>query len=67
MPLEQHQNPINQVLRRAHMSSAMLIVMLGNRVLQQVKQKEWQQQEQIAHVHPSDSTVRPSSEPAGSS
>ena len=44
MPLQDHQNPIYQVLRKAHMRSAMLIVMIGNSVLQQVKQEEWQQQ-----------------------
>ena len=62
--------PIDQDLCRAHMSSAIYRYdwqqypatsqTTGLGVL------EWQQQEQMAHVHPSDSTVRPFSKPAGS-
>jgi hypothetical protein len=47
-------------------STALLIFFFVNRVLQQVKQEVRQQQEQMAQFHPSDSSVRPSAEPAGS-
>ena len=69
IPLQKYQNPsnLNQLIAWIYQRFATCCIMLLDFILQQVKQKKWQQKQQMTHVYTRDPSIWPATNLGGSS